>query len=160
MMGWSSQQSAVATPLLVSNLVFISNLKRAEMFGRSSRMRAMSSHVADMERRMRMLERDTRRYAGDARRYANRGYAGAAQATEQVGDVVDAAVSALSDVIHRFRGNARSVGDEAARFGNEAARLGNSAVQRLTHEVEHRPLTMLAIVAGLGFLFGLAGRRG
>jgi hypothetical protein len=123
------------------------------MFSRNSNMRLLASNVANMERRMRMLERDGRRYAG-------RASASAVQATEQVGDVVDAAVSALADVVQRFRGNARSVGDEAARFGHEAARIGNTAVQRLTHEVEHRPLTILAVVAGLFFLAGMAGRRG
>jgi hypothetical protein len=122
------------------------------MFTRNSTMRMLATNVAQMDRRMRSLEHDTRRYAG-------RASATAAHATEQVGDVVDAAVSALSDVVSRFRGNARSMGGEAARFGNEAARLGNSAVQRLTTEVEHRPLTILAVVGGLCFLIGLAGRR-
>ena len=85
------------------------------MFGRTSRMRAMAGNVADMERRMRMLERDTRRYAGDARRYAGRGYAGAVQASEQVGDVVDAAISTLSDAIQRFSAKPLSIlGKEAA----------------------------------------------
>jgi hypothetical protein len=122
------------------------------MFSRKSNMRLLTSNVANIERRMRMLERDGRRYAG-------RASATAMQATDQVGDIVDATVSALADVVQRLRGNARSVGDEAARFGHEAARLGNTAVERLTREVEHRPLTMLAVVAGLFFLAGLAGRR-
>jgi hypothetical protein len=123
------------------------------MFSRNSTMRMLATNVADMDRRMRMLERDTRRYAG-------RASATAMHATEQVGDVVDAAVNALSDVVSRFRGNARSVGDEAVRFGSEAARLGNSAMKRLSTEVEHRPLTILAVVAGLCLLVGFAGRRG
>jgi hypothetical protein len=122
------------------------------MFSRNSTLRVLATNVADMDRRMRSLERDTRRYAG-------RASASAAHATEQVGDVVDAAVSALSDVVNRFRGPARSVGIEAARYGHEAARLGNTAMQRLSTEVEHRPLTILAVVAGLCFLVGFAGRR-
>jgi len=115
-------------------------------------MRRLATNVSDMDRRMRMLERDTRGYAG-------RASATAAHATEQVGDVYDAAVNALSDVVGRFRGNARSVGNEAVRYGHEAARFGNTAVQRLTTEVEHRPLTILAVVAGLCFLVGLSSRR-
>jgi len=131
------------------------------MFGRNSTTRLLASSISDIERRMRRLEHDGRRYSG-------RASASAAQATEHVGDIVDAAVSAISDVaqrfrgsdiLQRFRGNARVVGDEAMRFGNQAARYGNTAVQRLSHEVEQRPLTILAVVAGLCFLVGLAGRR-
>jgi ElaB/YqjD/DUF883 family membrane-anchored ribosome-binding protein len=119
------------------------------MFGRNSSVRMLASDVADMERRMRMLERDVRHFAG-------RASASAAQATEQVGDAV---ASALADVFGRFRGSAGRVGDEAARFGSEAVRIGNTAARKLADEVEHRPLTMLAVVAGLGLLIGLAGRR-
>jgi len=115
-------------------------------------MHRFSANLADMDRRMRALERDTRRTAG-------RASATATHAGEQVGDVVDAAMTALADVAQRFRGNARAMSDDALRFGHEAARFGNTAVSRLTKEVEHRPLTMIAVAAGLAFLFGLAGRR-
>ena len=94
---------------------------------------------------MRVLERDARRYAGRA----------TAGATEQLGDMV----TGLGDAFNRLRGNTGWVGDEAARYGNEAMRWGNSAARKLANEVEHRPLTMLAVVAGLGLLIGLAGRR-
>jgi len=124
-------------------------------------------NFAEMDRRMRALERDARRTAG-------RASATATHAGEQVGDIVDAAANAIAsvvqrfggnaravsdDVLERFRGNARSMSDDAVRFGHEAARLGNTAVARLSKEVEHRPLTMLALAAGLAFLFGMAGRR-
>ena len=33
------------------------------------------------------------------------------------------------------------------------------ALKKLTDEVEHRPLVMLAVAAGIGFLAGLANRR-
>ena len=79
------------------------------------------------------------------------------QATDRVGEII---ATALGDAADRFRGGARSVGDEAARFGQEAARVGNDALRRISEEVEHRPLFMLAIAAGVGFLVGLAGRRG
>ena len=40
-----------------------------------------------------------------------------------------------------------------------ASRLGSDTIRKLTDEVEHRPFTMLAIAAGIGFLAGLANRR-
>jgi ElaB/YqjD/DUF883 family membrane-anchored ribosome-binding protein len=72
-------------------------------------------------------------------------------------DIAD--IPALAEVIDRFRGGARSVGDEATRVGQEAARLGNNALRRLSDEVEHRPLMILAVAAGIGFLAGLSQRR-
>ena len=86
-----------------------------------------------------------------------------AQATERVSDVL---VSALGDIVDRFRGGARSVGSEAARFGQDAARfgheaskLGGEAFRRVSSEVEHRPLMMIAVAVGVGLLIGWAGRR-
>src|SRR5262245_16094606 len=119
------------------------------MFGRALRARTLAGDVADLQQRLYGLERDVRRYA-------SRASAGAVQASEQASDAL---VSALVDVIDRFRGSGRLMGGEAARFGHEAARLGNTAVRRLADEVEHRPLTMLAVVAALGFLIGLSSRR-
>ena len=119
------------------------------MFRRLSNTRVSAADLADIERRMHTLERSVQRVAG-------RASASVAQATDHAGEAI---VAALGDVIDRFRGGARSVGDEATRFGHEAARLGNNALRRLSDEVEHRPLMILAVAAGLGFLAGLAGRR-
>jgi len=121
------------------------------MFRRSSHGRILAADIADIERRMQMLEKRAQRTAG-------RASAGVAQAAEQVGD---ANLPALAEVIDRFRGRAHAVGDEATRFGHEAARLGNTALRRLSDEVEHRPLMILAIAAGVGFLAAAAvvGRR-
>jgi hypothetical protein len=51
------------------------------------------------------------------------------------------------------------MGDEVSRVRHQAARLGNDALHRITDEVERRPLAVLAIVAGIGFLVGIAARR-
>jgi ElaB/YqjD/DUF883 family membrane-anchored ribosome-binding protein len=44
-------------------------------------------------------------------------------------------------------------------MGNEAAKLGNDALQRLSREVEHRPLVTLAVAVVVGILIGVASRR-
>ena len=112
------------------------------MFRRSSNGHVFAADIADIERRMKMLERRIERTAG-------RASARVANTADHVGDAI---IPALAEVIERFRGGARSVGDEAAHYGQEAARLGNTALRRLSDEVEHRPLMILAIAAGVGFL--------
>jgi len=111
---------------------------------------------AEIERRMQLLERRLERLGSVASRTAANGFAGAAQVTDRVGESV---ITALGDLVDRFRGGARSAGGEAARFGQEATKFGNEALRRVTAEVEHRPLVMLAIAAGIGLMIGIAGRR-
>jgi len=41
---------------------------------------------------------------------------------------------------------------------DEASRIGSDTVKRLAAEVDQRPLVMLAVAAGIGFLFGLSRR--
>jgi ElaB/YqjD/DUF883 family membrane-anchored ribosome-binding protein len=65
----------------------------------------------------------------------------------------------LSGIAERFRGDAGAVTDEAARIGSAAAKLGNDALNRLSKEVEHRPLVTLAVAVGVGILVGLASHR-
>ncbi len=74
---------------------------------------------------------------------------------------------ALSDLVDRFRGGARSVGGEAtrfgqdaARFGHEATKLGGDALRRVSTEIERRPLVTVAIAVGVGLLIGLGGALG
>jgi ElaB/YqjD/DUF883 family membrane-anchored ribosome-binding protein len=121
------------------------------MYRQSTRERM--SDLADVERRLLALEK---RLGRTASRASSHLAAGASQATDRVSELIAAA---LSEAGSRFRGGARGVGAEASHFGQEAARLGNDALRRLTDEVEQRPLVMLAIAAGLGFLVGIAGRR-
>jgi ElaB/YqjD/DUF883 family membrane-anchored ribosome-binding protein len=37
---------------------------------------------------------------------------------------------------------------------DEAARIGSDALKKLSDEIEHRPLLMVAIAAGIGFILG------
>ena len=52
-----------------------------------------------------------------------------------------------------------SASEASKTLADEATRLGSDAFKKLTDEVEHRPLLMLAAAAGIGFLAGLANRR-
>jgi hypothetical protein len=78
------------------------------------------------------------------------------EATDRVSEAL---VSALGDLVDRFRGSGRSISGEAARFGYEAGKFGNDALRRVAAEVEQRPLVTLAIAVGVGLLIGMAARR-
>jgi ElaB/YqjD/DUF883 family membrane-anchored ribosome-binding protein len=124
------------------------------MFGHA---RASYADIADLSRRVQAMERELTRAAGLAGRNIS---SGVSQTTDRVSDVL---ASALADVADRFRGGARSMGDEMSRVGHgaarEAARLGHDALRRVSNEVEQRPLVVLAIAAGLGLLVGMSSRR-
>jgi len=70
--------------------------------------------------------------------------------------VPDGLTDRLSDLSQRvgttLRHNARSV-------GSEAARMSSGALNRLEDELTHRPLLVIAIAAGIGFLLGALNRR-
>jgi hypothetical protein len=126
-----------------------------------SRQSSYMREFADVDRRMQRLEQQIERLGGVASRTASSSMASAAQATDRVSDAI---VSALGDVIERFRGSARNVdmsrlSQDAARFGHEASKLGGVALQRVSTEVERRPLAMIAVAVGVGLLIGWAGRR-
>ena len=123
------------------------------MFSQSGYSRAMSADLAEIERRLRALE-------SRLERAGCRTASGAVPAADRMGDAI---ASALSDMSDRFRDGSRSVGGGALKLGNdaakEAAKLGSDALQRLADEVERRPLTTLAIAAGVGLIVGLAAHR-
>ncbi len=100
---------------------------------------AIKNLVGDLEKRLHRL-------SGKAKREASK-------ASDDVGDFVG---DALDRLTNRMRENAigasRSVAYEANRFGNKA-------FQKMADEIENRPLVMLAIAAGVGFLAGLTNRR-
>jgi hypothetical protein len=127
-----------------------------------SRQSSYAREFAEVERRMHQLEQRLDRLGSIASRSAANGMAGAMQATERVSDAL---VSALGDLVDRFRGGARSVsgeasrfGRDAARFGHEASKLGADALRRVSTEVERRPLMTIAVAVGVGLLIGWAGR--
>jgi ElaB/YqjD/DUF883 family membrane-anchored ribosome-binding protein len=107
---------------------------------------AAAEEIAAIEDLMTDLEKRLRRLSGTAR-------AEASGASEEVGDFVS---EALERIKERVRDSAAGVTEKVA---DEASRLSSDAFKKLTDEVEHRPLLMLAVAAGIGFLVGLANRR-
>jgi len=107
---------------------------------------------AALERRIEDLERRLMRLTRLAGRASSGVASSVSDTTERIGDAI---ASALSEIT----GGARSFGSEAARLRAGAARAGSDALRRLSAEVEHRPLVLLAVAAGIGLLVGLAARR-
>ena len=128
-----------------------------------SRLSQYARDYTEVERRVQQLEQRLDRLGHLASRTAASGVASAAQATDRMSDVL---VTALGELVDRFRGGARTVsgeaarfGQDAARFGQEASKLGGQALRRVSAEVERRPLMMIAIAIGVGVLIGWGGRR-
>lgn len=105
-----------------------------------------ADEIAAIEELMADLEKRLRRLSGSARR----------EATGASGDVSDFVSDALSGIMKRVRDSAADVGQSVA---DEASKVGVDAFKKLTDEVENRPLIMLGVAAGIGFLIGLASRR-
>jgi len=63
-------------------------------------------------------------------------------------------------MMDRFRQGRQDAGDQAGRLGNQAldlgAKYGNDALQRITGEVEGRPLVTIGVALGIGILIGAA----
>ena len=118
------------------------------MLGLSSHPRTRSTR-GEIEHRLRLLEQAVERRSG-------RISASAGDAADQLGETI---ASALSSTADRFRRSARSAGSEAEKISGQAADLGKDVLQRLAHEVEHRPLVALAVAIGVGILIGLLSNR-
>jgi ElaB/YqjD/DUF883 family membrane-anchored ribosome-binding protein len=107
---------------------------------------AAADEIAAIEDLVSDLEKRLRRLSGSAR----------TEASGAAGDVSDFVSEALGNIMSRVRDSAANMGQTVA---DETTRVGSDAVKKLFVEVEHRPLIMLGIAAGVGFLLGLANRR-
>lgn len=105
-----------------------------------------AEEIAAIEELMSDLEKRLRRLSAVARNEAS-------GASSEVGDFVS---ETLERIMSRVRDSAAGVTQTVA---DEASRVGTDAFKKLADEVEHRPLMMLAIAGGIGFLIGLASRR-
>jgi ElaB/YqjD/DUF883 family membrane-anchored ribosome-binding protein len=120
------------------------------MFGQQSTYsRAVAANVAEIERRLHALERNLERVGSRT----------AASATATADELRDGIASTLASLIDRFRSSADTIGRDAAKLGDTATKAGSDALRRLSDEVEHRPLVVLAVAVGVGFLLGVAIRR-
>jgi ElaB/YqjD/DUF883 family membrane-anchored ribosome-binding protein len=107
---------------------------------------AAAAEIAAIEGLIDDLEKRLRRLSGSAKR----------EASGATGDIGDFVSEALSNIMGRVRDGASGVGNSVA---DEATRIGTDAFKKLTDEIESRPLIMLGVAAGVGFLFGLSNRR-
>jgi len=100
---------------------------------------AIEELISDLDKRLRRLSSTAKNEAAGAS-----------------GEVRDFVSDALAGIMERVRERALDMGES---LSDQASRVGGDAVKKITDEVEHRPLMMLAVAAGVGFLFGLANRR-
>ena len=107
---------------------------------------AAAEEIAAIEDLMSDLEKRLRRLSSTAQKEV-------AGAGNEVGDFVS---ESLERIMERVRQSASGITDSVT---DEATRLGGDALRKIADEVEHRPLMMLGIAAGIGFLAGLANRR-
>jgi len=118
---------------------------RSSAFG--PRVTAIQQHLGAVEKELEKIGRIAGR----------RGSAAASAAGKQIGDAISAI---LSDMMNRFRERGRVAGDQAARFGSQAVKFGSSygsdALQRVSAEVEDRPLITVGVALGIGILIGAA----
>lgn len=91
------------------------------------------------------LESRLQRLGGQAKREVS---GGASEISDFVND-------ALAGIMDRVRDGATAVSETVT---DRAANIGGDAIKKVVNEVETRPLTMLAIAAGIGFLFGMTKR--
>jgi ElaB/YqjD/DUF883 family membrane-anchored ribosome-binding protein len=107
----------------------------------SSKVASTAEEIASIQELMSDLERRLHRLSGATKRE----FSGAS------GEINDFVNDALAGIMERVLEGSHSVADKATHIGSDA-------FKKITDEVEERPLTMLAIATGVGFLFGLSRR--
>jgi len=110
-----------------------------------SKAASNSEEIAAIQGLMSDLEKRLNRLTGSAKREVS---GGSADINEFVND-------ALNGIMGRVREGAHNVSQSVA---DKATDMGGDALKKIIGEVETRPLTMLAIATGIGFLFGLSRR--
>ena len=123
---------------------------RASSFGSSHfgpSVTAIQQHLGAVEKELEKLGRMAGRRTAVA----------ASAASDQIGDTIS---TILTDMIERFQERGQAAGDRAARLGSRAlnlgGRYGNEALERVTAEVEDRPLITVGVALGIGILIGAA----
>jgi len=97
---------------------------------------SIESLIADLETRLRNINGTVREKA-----------AGASS------DINDFVGQALSGVMERMRDSSENLTEDVV---HRAGKAGTDAFKRIAREIEHRPLILLAVAAGLGFAIGMA----
>jgi ElaB/YqjD/DUF883 family membrane-anchored ribosome-binding protein len=99
--------------------------------------------VADIETLISDLETRLRKLNGTVRE----------QAVGTSSDINDFVGQALAGIMERVRDSSENLTEDVV---HRAGKAGTDAFKRITREIEHRPLLLLAIAAGLGFALGMA----
>ncbi|MEI7805855.1 MAG: hypothetical protein WCI56_11040 [Hyphomicrobiales bacterium] len=115
------------------------------MTTRSKVAASTADEIAAIEDLMSDLEKRLRRLNGNAKREIS-------GASSDINEFVN---DALSGIMKRVRDGSSTVAESVA---DEATKMGGDALKRIVDEVEHRPMAMLAVAAGIGFLFGITRR--
>jgi ElaB/YqjD/DUF883 family membrane-anchored ribosome-binding protein len=97
---------------------------------------SIESLISDLEARLRKLNSTVRDEAVGAS-----------------GDINDFVSEALAGIMQRVRDSSETFTEDVAE---RAGRAGTDAFKRIAQEIEHRPLLLLAVAAGLGFALGMA----
>ncbi|MBI3705670.1 MAG: hypothetical protein HY244_17895 [Rhizobiales bacterium] len=105
-----------------------------------------ADEIAAIEDLMSDLEKRLHRLSSTARR----------ETSGATNDIHDFVSDALGNIMKRVRESAADVGETVT---DEATRYSSDAIKKLNDEVEQRPLMMLGVAAGIGFLIGSATRR-
>jgi ElaB/YqjD/DUF883 family membrane-anchored ribosome-binding protein len=117
---------------------------RSSAFGPS--VTAIQKHLGAVEKELEKMGR----IAG------GRGSAAAAAASDQIGDSISSISSILGDMLDRFRLGRQVAGEQASRALDLGGKYGGDALQRVTNELEDRPLITLGVAVGIGVLIGAA----
>jgi len=75
------------------------------------------------------------------------------QAVGASSDINDFVGQALAGIMERVRDSSENLTEDVV---HRAGKAGTDAFKRIAREIEHRPLLLLAIAAGLGFALGMA----
>jgi ElaB/YqjD/DUF883 family membrane-anchored ribosome-binding protein len=120
--------------------------KEVTMSTRSDKL-AAEEEIAAIEKLVTDLEKRLRRITGNAPQSRS--------ATGDVGDFVAEALTRVRGTASSFAESARDTATGVSQsVTDEVARIGSDALKKVSDEIEHQPLLMVAIAAGIGFLLG------
>ena len=97
---------------------------------------SIESVIADLETRLRKLNGSVRE-----------------QAVGATSDINDFVGQALAGIMERVRDSSENLTEDVV---HRAGKASTDAFKRIAREIEHRPLLLLAVAAGLGFAIGMA----
>jgi ElaB/YqjD/DUF883 family membrane-anchored ribosome-binding protein len=114
------------------------------------RSSAFGPSVTAIQKRLGAVEKELEKMGRIA---GGRGSAATAAASDQIGDSIS---SILGDMLDRFRLGRQVAGEQASRALDLGGKYGGDALQRVTNELEDRPLITLGVAVGIGVLIGAA----